>query len=193
VAGLAALCARRPELRDRLRVCQIGPRESVNDALVAAAGLSDLFEFRPPRRHAEILQTMAAADALLLLEADEPQGSLITPGKIFEYLMVGRPILALVPEGPAADLVRRFAAGTVVAPGDASGIADLLAAWLSVRPAPPIVPAGELAQYARPALARRLAELLEGIVLNAPAAADHRPSVSERRRGPMGAPHPGAG
>ncbi len=163
VAGVTALIATRPELRPRLALRQIGPRENVNDELVARAGLSDLVTFLPPVDHAQVLAEMAAADALLLLEADEPAGCLITPGKIFEYLASGRPILALVPEGPAAALVREGGGGVVLPPADAEGIAAVLARWLDQGP-PAASPRQELlASYERPALAARLAALLDAI------------------------------
>jgi len=175
VQGLELLFDRRPDLRARLLVRQIGPRESVNDALVRQHALSDVIEFEPPRRHPEVLQAMAVADGLLLLEADEPQGSLITPGKIFEYLAVGRPILALVPKGPAADLVTEFDAGVVVHPGDAAGIAHTLAGWLTSGPPEPGGWRGAaLARYSRPVLAERLAETLRTVV-NARDPADLEP------------------
>jgi glycosyltransferase involved in cell wall biosynthesis len=160
-AALGELFSARPDLRSRLAVRQIGPRENVNDELVAAAGLADVVEFAGPVDHARVLVEMAAADILLLLEADEPAGSLITPGKIFEYLASGRPLLALVPEGPAATLVRAAGGGAVVAPRDAAGAAEVLARWLDHGlPAPP--PRAELlAPYARPALAAQLAALLD--------------------------------
>ncbi len=163
-AALAELFLAHPDLRARLRVRQIGPRESVNDAIVAAAGLGDVVEFAPPVDHARVLREMAAADLLLLLEADEPAGSLITPGKIFEYLASERPILALVPPGPAADLVRAAGGSAVLAPRDAAGVARVLAAWLLEGPPVPPARAGLLAPYARPALAARLAALLDGLV-----------------------------
>jgi glycosyltransferase involved in cell wall biosynthesis len=166
VAAITALFARRPELRARLRVRQIGPRESVNEELVQAAGLGEVIRFEPPRPHAEVLAEMARAPALLLLEADEPRGSLITPGKIFEYLAVGRPILALVPAGPAADLVTRHGAGEVVSPSDAEAIARHLERWITHGPPPMPTPGLNLSDYARPALAAKLARVLDDLAVS---------------------------
>ena len=163
LAALARLLAERPLVRERIHIRQVGPRESVNDALVSAAGLADCVTFLPPVRHREILTEMIGADALLLLEAGEPRGSLITPGKIFEYLASRRPILAVVPEGPAAALVRATGAGAVVEPGDSVGLARLLARWLDDGPPPSQVRDEDLAPFGRPALAGRLAEVLDGV------------------------------
>jgi glycosyltransferase involved in cell wall biosynthesis len=161
VDAMARLFAARPELASRLRLRQVGPRESVNDELVALGGLGGNVTFAPPVGHVEVLAEMAGAGALLLLEAGEPEGSLITPGKLFEYLASRRPILAVVPPGPAADLVRATRAGEVVAPHDAAGLAAVLERWLVDGPPASQVQDQDLAAYARPALAARLAALLD--------------------------------
>lgn len=50
----------------------------------------------------------------LLGETDEVRQTRILTGKIFPYLASGRPILALVPEGDARDLLERYAGGSYV-------------------------------------------------------------------------------
>ena len=161
VEAMARLFAERPELAARLRLRQVGPRESVNDDLVSMGGLAGNVTFVPPVAHREVLAEMAGAGALLLLEAGEPEGSLITPGKLFEYLASRRPILAVVPPGPAADLVRATGAGEVVAPQDPAQLAAVLGRWLAEGPPPSRVREEDLAPYARPALAARLGALLD--------------------------------
>jgi hypothetical protein len=44
------------------------------------------------------------------------------PGKVYEYLAIGRPILALTEEGETAELVRMSGLGVVVAPYDEEAI-----------------------------------------------------------------------
>jgi glycosyltransferase involved in cell wall biosynthesis len=52
----------------------------------------------------------------------------VLSGKVFEYLAVGRPILAAVPpDGAAADLIRATGAGVVAPPDDTVAIRDALA------------------------------------------------------------------
>ena len=44
-------------------------------------------------------------------------------GKVFEYIAVGRPILAVVPpDGAAAELIRETGAGVVAPPDDPTAI-----------------------------------------------------------------------
>ena len=63
-------------------------------------GWLDLVPSDVPRDEAVI--TMRTSDALLLLQ---PQSALQVPGKLFEYLMTGRPILALVPRGSPVEQI----------------------------------------------------------------------------------------
>jgi hypothetical protein len=92
----------------------------------------------------------------------------MVPGKLYEYLDAGRRVLALLqPDDEAADLVRR-AGGEVLPPGQrvplAAAIERHYLAWkegVRTRPGRP----EWLAEHARPRLAARLAELLDGLVV----------------------------
>jgi glycosyltransferase involved in cell wall biosynthesis len=63
----------------------------------SAAGWMDLRAARVPREEAE--QTSLTSDGLLLVQ---PHSAIQVPGKLFEYLQIGRPILAyILPASPA--------------------------------------------------------------------------------------------
>jgi glycosyltransferase involved in cell wall biosynthesis len=70
-----------------------------------------------PRR--EILREMVSASCLLLLQ---PGTTVSIPGKLFEYLTAGRPILALAEEGETSDIVRESGRGFAVLPDDQPAI-----------------------------------------------------------------------
>jgi hypothetical protein len=61
-------------------------------------GWLDLIAERIPRR--EALQIAQSSDSLLLFQ---PQSSTQVPGKLFEYLQIGRPILAFIQRNSAAE------------------------------------------------------------------------------------------
>ncbi len=66
-------------------------------------GWLDLVTERIPQR--EALQIARSSDSLLLLQ---PQSTTQVPGKLFEYLQIGRPILAFVqPVSPSERLLKR--------------------------------------------------------------------------------------
>ena len=54
----------------------------------------------------------------------------IYPAKIFEIMQLGRPCLALTPEGALATLVRRHRVGEVIAPRNREAIAAVLGQML---------------------------------------------------------------
>lgn len=92
-------------------------------------GLGDRLELVPyaPRRRALELQRDSEALLLLVPEAGG-RGRGVLSGKAFEYLAVGRPVLAVVPpDGAAAELIRETGAGVVAAPDDVDGIREALA------------------------------------------------------------------
>jgi glycosyltransferase involved in cell wall biosynthesis len=82
-------------------------------------GLEDVVEFVPRMPRAQVIDQMAAASCLLVLQ---PGTTVSIPGKLYEYLAVGRPVLALSEEGELSDLVRSSGVGIAVRPADSSAI-----------------------------------------------------------------------
>ncbi|MFC2023145.1 glycosyltransferase [Chloroflexota bacterium] len=121
-------------------------------------------------QHEEAVREMRRADALLLfLPADR---MLAIPGKTFEYLAAGRPILALVPEGGAtANLLHSSSMATIVDPragreAIASAVAGLFRSWQSGDTGAPVVSEGGFDCYEAAVLAQSLAQRLD-VVLKA--------------------------
>lgn len=86
-------------------------------------GVSYAVSYRGYVRHDEVIEVMASADVLLLVNSQLPQGALVVPGKLYEYLASGTPILLLGPKScPAAQIINDTGAGLVVENGDIKGI-----------------------------------------------------------------------
>ena len=151
----------------------------VDDALrrcVAESGVADAVELAGYRPHAELAAALRTADALFLTLHGLPRGhrSRIVPGKAYEYLASGRPILAALPAGDARDLLDRSPVAFVADATDevalASQLAALHGAWRSgmfttAQPMPGI------AAYERRALAQDLARFLGQVVARRQSAA----------------------
>jgi glycosyltransferase involved in cell wall biosynthesis len=90
-------------------------------AEVKRLGLHEVVIVEGRVSHKEALERLAQAAVLLLLQASDDTRSLI-PAKAFEYLRVGRPILALTIEGATADLLKGRNHSFVVDPGDSVGL-----------------------------------------------------------------------
>jgi hypothetical protein len=79
----------------------------------------------------------------------------VLSGKVFEYISVGRPILALVPtDGAAAELIRETGAGVVAPPDDPGAIRSALEE-LHARWRDDALPDVELSEEWRRRLSRR--------------------------------------
>jgi glycosyltransferase involved in cell wall biosynthesis len=86
-------------------------------------GLGGVVEIAGRVPRTESLRQMVSASALLLLQ---PGHTVSVPGKLYEYLAAGRPILAIAEEGETASLVRASGVGRSVTPSDHEGIASAL-------------------------------------------------------------------
>ncbi len=156
--------AKRPEARTRLRVDMVGPYETHYAERSAALGLTDVVRMHGPLPHAETRAIQRRADLLALWRPEGEGLRTMVPGKLYEYMDTGRPILALWRPGEeAAGLVAR-AGGTVVAPGDRAALARELEtrymAWQASGRTARARP-DWLDEHARPALAERLAAQLD--------------------------------
>ena len=91
----------------------------------------------------------------------------IVPGKTYEYLASGRPILAAVPDGDARDLLTRAGTGLLCRPDDVAGMAKIIASELERvqrGERPPTLRPGVLEPYERRALTARLAQIFDSVV-----------------------------
>lgn len=106
----------------------LGDFRETDRAWAADLELGDRLELLPYAPRVESLALQRDSDALLLLIPDAGgRGKGVLSGKVFEYIAVGRPILAAVPpDGAAAELIRETGAGVVAAPDDPAAIRSAL-------------------------------------------------------------------
>lgn len=92
--------------------------------MVDAMQLAPYVSFHKPVPHADALRMLAASHALLLFQ----QGTdLQVPAKLYEYVGMRRPIIAVAPRPSAvADVVEGTGLGVVVLPDDVAGLAAAL-------------------------------------------------------------------
>ena len=119
--AIRLLHAREPELGKLLEVRFIGrvvETEASYFEGTEAIGVRRLGYLK----HEQALTELARSHTVLCLLDDLPGASRIYPAKIFEIMYLGRPCLALAPEGALADLVRNHALGDVIHPRDSATI-----------------------------------------------------------------------
>ncbi|MCK4590453.1 MAG: glycosyltransferase family 4 protein [Candidatus Latescibacteria bacterium] len=111
-----------PGLANEIKLLFLGMFREENKRLVNKLNLQDVVDIRGYLPHSESVVQLLNSD-LLWLTLDESEGAeAVTPSKLFEYIASGRPILACVPEGAAAQIVRSTGNGIVVPPDDIQGI-----------------------------------------------------------------------
>lgn len=160
------LLASLPEARGRLRVDLAGPYDLDYEDRAIALGLEGIVRFTGPLSHGDARALQERADALLLWKPWGEGFRTMVPGKLYEYLDSGRPVIALLPEeDEAAALVRR-AGGVVLAPNSREALArELETRYMAWRQAGRSASARPdwLDEHARPQLAARLASELDGL------------------------------
>lgn len=133
--------------------------------MIAEMGLDDIVKLRPSINYREALTEMMAADGLLLFQGSQYNRQI--PAKIYEYLRVGLPILALAdPIGDTAKLLESEGIDTIAPLDDALAIASALGEFLTrIKNHASIVPTRErVAGYSREAGVQCFASLFDQVV-----------------------------
>ena len=164
--ALVALGQRR-RLDRELEVMFLGGGSGLLDARVRVfvQRLEPIVTFRERVPYRESLALMRDSDALLLIDAASDT-NVFLPSKLVDYVMLGKPILALTPQaGASADALRRYG-GTLVDPQDPAAIAAAIDDLLNRHHSGAIAhrAPGPEAEFGIDAVAGAFARLLEEIV-----------------------------
>ena len=153
--------------RGKLKVDLVGMgNNEVYREEIRRLGLEDTIRLLPPLPYHEALAAMAAADILLLFQG--PSCDAQIPAKFYEYLRIGRPILAITTlAGETGRGVVTTRSGRVVSWDDPPAMAEALGEWVenveNGKPLPACEPADAVPfsrQNQAGVLAERLATLL---------------------------------
>ena len=187
---LAEKCAADPAFAARLRIRLAGKTDQNIYASLKAAGLDGNVVDCGYLDHRATVREQLGASVLLLPLRNDPDYALILPGKLFEYLAAGHPVLGIgAPDGAMARVLADTGAGSCCAFDDEAGIRSFLdAAWNRFAAgaasaanaaevpsgsfaetrgyalSPEGASAAAVAQYERKALTQKLAELLESVI-----------------------------
>lgn len=158
---------RNDPIGDMIRIECLGAETEADRKSVIEAGLEDAVVFHGYIPHAESVQRILDADGLFLpLHGLEPgERSRIVPGKTYEYLATGKPILGCLPQGDARDLVEKSSVGVTADPCDPEQIADALKELITIARKLPSdnPPETWVANYERKALTGKLADFVTQI------------------------------
>lgn len=166
-------------LRERVRLQLVGVVDPRTRKLLATLDGLDV-TVEPPVRWDEAIERVQAADVAVVINAPGTGGDMALPGKLFEALALGRPVLALTrPESDTARLLERLGQETGVAPPeDPEAIADAITRLLDVPPE--AVPREALAEFDRDLVAARYAALLDELASRSSKATSSGTTTSRR-------------
>lgn len=158
----AALLER--ESPNAVRVLFVGAGEpGLVPRLAASAGATDVTSEEPWVPRERTLQLQEQSDVLVVLQSGTAEGRSAVPAKLYEYMAVHRWMLGVVPEGPAARIMREEWLGEVAPWDDPDAIAVALRAIIrrvrSAEPPPPPSP-----RYAARETMRQLAGVLDDLL-----------------------------
>lgn len=160
------LLAESPEFARDLFIEFIGNVNSVFQTEVRQdPALAAVVHFRNAIPHQQLMQTYGETDLQLLILAHTALAPGNLPGKFFEYLASGNPILAVGPtQGDAQEVLAVTQSGQIFERTDVAGIKSALAAYYQQWKLGAPKPAPAAHRYARPELARQLDGLLQSLL-----------------------------
>jgi len=165
--ALAGFLEEYPEARARLRVNIIGYPDETTQHYACDSALKDIIQVHGLMQHKDAIRAMQSSHCLLLFWGKPDVSRLAVASKTYEYLRVGRPILALTYEGEVKELIEEGKAGWVVEPTNTRAVKEVLRLILnSSRDTIPPKPRRPefVAQFRYDGLAANLARVLDGVV-----------------------------
>lgn len=160
--GLAHLLMERPKLREKLSVHLIGiDLEGAVKKKISALSLADVIKFKGYLSHPEALKNLVAADLLLYPVAEWASRDFI-PGKTFEYLSSGRPVLAIGPQVEGVKILAEHGTVEVIPHTDDDKIKQAILKFYSQKPKQDGL--NFVDQFERKTLTKKLANILNRIV-----------------------------
>jgi glycosyltransferase involved in cell wall biosynthesis len=167
LAAIDLLFEREPARAKQIEVHFAGVLSDADRQVALRSPVSRLHGYLP---HAKTIDLIRSADLLFLPMQELEPGTRagLVPGKTYEYLASGRPILGAVPDGDARELLVEAGTGLVCRPSDVEAMARIISGELQrVRRGggPAAQPnADVLARYERRTLTRDLAAVFDAVL-----------------------------
>jgi hypothetical protein len=120
---------------DKIELVLVGEVSEGDERLIRQSPVAENVKLLGYRSHGESVNWVESADVLFLpLHTPKDGGpALVVPGKTYEYLGSGRPILAMGPPGDMASFVRDTNSGVALAGDDVTAAADALAGFYDAK------------------------------------------------------------
>jgi glycosyltransferase involved in cell wall biosynthesis len=163
--ALQAALSSNAALAQYLKIRLIGPADFSVRESVQRYGLQAYTEFIDFVPHAEAVQYQQQSQVLLLLINHSPNARTIIPGKLYEYLGSGRPLLTIGPkDSDSAKVIELTKGGALHAYEDLEGLKNSILHFFEAYQKGALQGSAEgIQQFTRRHLAGKFAELLSNL------------------------------
>lgn len=163
---LAEKCAADEQFRRALRIRLVGKTDRNIVRSIMEASLAENLIDNGYQPHPVAVKEQKNASVLILPLRKEPEYRATLPGKLFEYLASGRPVLGIGQrDGAMAQILRQSGAGETFDWDDAGGIRGFIdRSWEAFRSGTLSVDVEGVEQYSRRSTARKMAALMNSLV-----------------------------
>lgn len=163
---LGNMCREDADFAASLRIHLAGKTDEEIKETIVAAGLGEKTEDLGYVPHAEAVKEQRMASMLILPLRKEPEYRAVLPGKLFEYLASGRPILGIgQTDGAMARLVEENEAGCVADWGQEKKIKTYIEyCWGCFRTGKEARKTADVGKYSRRVLSADMAALMDSLV-----------------------------
>ncbi len=163
ITAIRELLEENPQYRERVRVQFIGKWSPGFLKWIERFPFPEIIQWHPYLPHRQALALAARCHVLALTIEDKWPGSqAVTPGRLYEYLALGRPILAIVPQhSDVAAVVTATGRGVILKPANREQLKAQLVQWMNQ---PPVIHNGrekELREFTRHYQTRQLVQFLQ--------------------------------
>ncbi|GCC49902.1 glycosyl transferase [Chryseotalea sanaruensis] len=161
--ALASLCVKHAEFKNAVQVDFVGQVNArFANYVKEHAVLKTITTLTPNIPHKEVVKLYGKSALLLLVLTGYKDAEGYMPGKLFEYLATGLPVLGIGPEqGDAADLLNKSGAGVMIHESQQQQIKDILLHHFIVWENSGSNSSQLGNEYSRKAMTARLTEILD--------------------------------
>lgn len=163
ISALEILLNKIPALRNEMKLEFVGEVNATYRKALQNSRVGEVVTFRGVVPHKQLMVLYGETSMLLLNLEGYKHAEGLLPGKLFEYIATGLPVLGIGPvEGNAAVLLKSSGAGVMFSKDQAAAIADFIEAcyerWKKSEPART---SHDTSAYSRKALTGKVAALLK--------------------------------
>lgn len=148
-----------------IRVEFIGPvNNAFSEFVEQDEALSQITSFHPAVPHSEVVGLYTSCTLLLLILAHTEIAAGNMPGKMYEYMASGTPILGIGPEdGDAAELIHKTQSGQIIDRAHSAQMGELIVTHYNDWKNGKMIITEKAPDYSREALTKKFCQLLNGL------------------------------